>query len=720
MPGLFRIPGEKRGGRGKPVRLTIHRKSYYMQRWLIHNPWIHPFSLFTFCATKIQKIARGFILRKQGSLSKYLLWRRKKQNKNAEKRAAILKGPNAGGKSPQLDKYLAFLDKAKGGVVDKPSWLEGGYSVWCIVRIQSWYRMTKPRRRHCYAIQIINQIGAMIIQSAWKEKLIRMKDAVVKRAAAKIARIPPHRASVRIQLAWRSFCNRRIFSYYRDLVMNKLQGAPQDLLRTIVPAESDFLDRAAGAIVRFRLGGGIFPPKVYFKVYTHRGVCDVNAFAPRVYAKEKMVDAFQKNLQSVYIPKDLKKYNTGIRVGGSYFGTKVNSNTSTDEWYKREERNDWRPIASQAFDDILTPPWLQEGAVKKKEPAPFHFSKLKRKTDLLKQKKRRRRMWLMKAYHLAGADLTELRAEEENSLSTASISSPVRAANDAREASRHHDLHYGHTASSELVATATPGQLATIYSPVSSPVVSRNQTPDRHRPRSNSQGRDILISGSNNNNDNAANPHHISTTYSGALGGVDEGSVDPRHLYQREIGAPDGPKGMMGGVGVGHVGGHESMVDGDHDSISESLAFLSMSGAEHESRSLELDGSLEHNKYAQYYTGEGNNLSHTKGDRITLPSTSLASGDSNAMPHHHHQLQQQQVGTKLPPIASSNSNSNNFNKNRTDAVKQAVESKMRAIEGDEALLNWSMALDYDDYSKGWATLATSLPSSSRPAALYNP
>ena len=299
-----------------------------MQRWLLRNPWIHPFIVFVLSASKIQKVARGFIVRKQGKLQDYIGWRKRVKHGHFARTQVSVKG-----KSPQLDKYLRFLDKAKAGAVEPPEWLDGGYSVWCVVRIQAWFKMTKPRRRFLYMGHIIHHIAAMIIQAAIKAKLIRMRDKKLMQDAAKIARIPPHRASVRIQLAWRRFCNRRIFQYYRDLILNKLQGAPKDLLKTIVPHESELLDRACGAMVRFRLGGAIFPPKVFFKVYTHRAVCDVNAFAPRVYAEEKMVEAFQQNLQSVYIPKDRKKYSTGIRVGSSYFGTQVLSNTSTDEWY---------------------------------------------------------------------------------------------------------------------------------------------------------------------------------------------------------------------------------------------------------------------------------------------------------------------------------------------------------------------------------------------------
>ena len=221
-------------------------------------------------------------------------------------------------KVASVDRYLAFLDKAGEGVVSRPAWLDGGYSVWCVVRLQSWYRMTKPRRHHVYRKQIIHQIAAMIIQAQWKEKLARMRNDVIRREAAKIARIPPHRASVRIQLAWRSFCNRRIYAYYRDLVVNKLQGAPQDLLKTIVPHESELLDRAAGALVRFRLGGTIF--RVFFEAH---GVMRCQCLRSSVQEDGRR---FQQNIDRVNA-EDRKKYNTGS-AGGTYFGTKVKSNTS--------------------------------------------------------------------------------------------------------------------------------------------------------------------------------------------------------------------------------------------------------------------------------------------------------------------------------------------------------------------------------------------------------
>eukprot|EP00606_Chrysophyceae_sp_TOSAG23-5_P001163 GSChrysophyteH2.ASY1.ANO1.730.1 assembled CDS len=406
----WRQPGEPRGGRGKPCRLTINRKSHYMQRWFVYNPWLRPFIVFSFAASKIQKIIRGHLVRKAGELKDYVMQRynRKMAKIQAEREAKATRG------QPQLDKYLAFMDtlrQAEGhtrlgkAVMKAPKWVDGGYSAWCTVRIQAWYRAQVARRHFYLKKNVITQIASLVIQSAFRNhkyyqrQQIAEFEALEKKKRIKV-KTPVH-ASVCIQLAWRSHCNRRIYSYYRDLVVDKLQGAPQDLLRTIIPNEAMLLDRAAGVRVRFRLGGAVFPPKVYFKIFTYRGVCDVNAFAPRDYAKELPQEAFQANIKSQFIPKDQMKYNRNIRVGGTYFDTKVSSATSTDTWYKREEKNPWRPLASQLFDDVLTPPWMKDGVVEK-APEPFHFSQLKRKTDQVRARKLKKREWLRKAYMLAG------------------------------------------------------------------------------------------------------------------------------------------------------------------------------------------------------------------------------------------------------------------------------------------------------------------------------
>ena len=90
-----------------------------------------------------------------------------------------------------------------------------------------------------------------------------------------------------IQRAWRRFLNRRIFRYFRDLIVYKQNCDSHELLRHINPREAQLLDLKSGFCIRFRLGGCQFPPLIYYKVYTTQPVADIGAFAPRDYTQEK-------------------------------------------------------------------------------------------------------------------------------------------------------------------------------------------------------------------------------------------------------------------------------------------------------------------------------------------------------------------------------------------------------------------------------------------------
>ena len=182
--------------------------------------------------------------------------------------------------------------------------------------------------------------------------------------------------------------------------MFKLKGMPQELLKSICPSEVNACEKGAGIHLRFRLGGYRFPPKVYFKIFTHRAVCDVGAFAPRDYTVESPMEDIQRNNKVTSKSVSSLPSLTNIRVGCKYFGAKISTNASSfDGWYHRQENNPWRPIAAETFEELLTPPWLRE---KPHEQAPklFHYSKLRRKEDLKKFRKQRRREWMMKAYKI--------------------------------------------------------------------------------------------------------------------------------------------------------------------------------------------------------------------------------------------------------------------------------------------------------------------------------
>ena len=71
-------------------------------------------------------------------------------------------------------------------------------------------------------------------------------------------------------------------------------GDPAFLLRVLAPSEADFADEASGVHVRFRLGGESWPPTIFYKVFTHRNVADIGAFAPRDYSHEVKVKQGKK------------------------------------------------------------------------------------------------------------------------------------------------------------------------------------------------------------------------------------------------------------------------------------------------------------------------------------------------------------------------------------------------------------------------------------------
>ena len=385
--------------RRRPKRSCLLRKSPHMRRFHLRNPWTRPLMVFNYAAVLIQKVFRAYLSRlRQG--------RPGQEGPVARRRAAK---PRTVASNHQLDRYLAKLDYYKVTGKVRPEWLDGGFSSWCAVRIQSYWRMCRCWRREVRRKMMMYQIAALTIQNMWRYFWFTKLRPVVPTVTIKMkAAHDRASAALTIQRKWRSFCARRIFRYFSDLIRFKLKGAPGDLLRHIVPSEADLLDKAAGVHVRFRLGGTVFPPNVYFKIYTHRPLCDVNAFAPRDYSKEKVDVLVDPKYRFEKSPPPRKRGpqrrdegKQNIRVGARYIGTKVTTTVGIDQWYKRDENNPWRPIASQVMSDYLAPPWLKDEVARTRRTQPFHFSRLRRQADIDKEKMRRKREWMMKAYTLA-------------------------------------------------------------------------------------------------------------------------------------------------------------------------------------------------------------------------------------------------------------------------------------------------------------------------------
>jgi len=230
---------------------------------------------------------------------------------------------------------------------------------------------------------------------------------------------PEDKGAAALQGLWRSVASRRIFKYYRDLIQFRLAGDPRRLLRTINPREAALFDRATGIQVRFRLAGCAFPPTLVYKVFLLNPLCDVGAFAPRDYAAAKPTEPHLRHnkaaagtVRGARGPLSVHEEHTRlgqIRVGGTYFGTKVAGlgPEGTSGWYHRIENNGWRPVTQRQVTEAgkgdrgEAPPF---GAVAAAEQAAeegrmaFHYSRVRRREDKEALRRTKKREWLAAMY----------------------------------------------------------------------------------------------------------------------------------------------------------------------------------------------------------------------------------------------------------------------------------------------------------------------------------
>lgn len=209
------------------------------------------------------------------------------------------------------------------------------------------------------AIEDYRRFAALTIQRFYRGWIVRLhrsrQEAALREqqqatAAQNTAASRTYKAARAIQDSWRSYRNRRIFRFYRDLIKFREAADPRQLLRSINAPEASLVEPAAGLHIRFRLGGSSFPPILLYKVFTHRPVTDICAFGPRDYAAEAAASkptaaaATISHKQPAAAPTQQP---AGTSACSSTCSTSNNSSSRHKQragWYSRDDRNGWRPV----------------------------------------------------------------------------------------------------------------------------------------------------------------------------------------------------------------------------------------------------------------------------------------------------------------------------------------------------------------------------------------
>lgn len=275
---------------------------------------------------------------------------------------------------------------------------ERGFRDFTATRLQAWYRGRTAQWAYALARFPVYHIAALQLQFAWKA---HCQQRAFNLAAAsrsglgldEIAMLSPRaRAALRVQAAWRSYTNRRIFRYYRDLVTFRGAGDPAQMLRAINPGEAALLDAAMGASVRFRLGGWCFPPTIYYKVFTRRAVCDLNAFSPKNYAlsrqrvRKHQPGASDGNMGSTVY----------LRVGHALFRARQQA-ADTRGWYQRLEHNGWRPVTAKVMAEAAADP-VSRATSGKASSGMSLLPRPMRQQDREAMRRAKKREWMRKLY----------------------------------------------------------------------------------------------------------------------------------------------------------------------------------------------------------------------------------------------------------------------------------------------------------------------------------
>ncbi len=178
-------------------------------------------------------------------------------------------------------------------------------------------------------------VAAEVIQRAWRAAQVAMAHKAM--TVPLLLRLRAVRA---IQRAWRSYADRKVFKYFKNVVIGRTLTDPVAILKVICPSESHLSDAASGLYVRFRLGGPLFPPMLFYKVFTARPVTDIGAFAPRNYHARQTQEALRPSRVHI-ISQDRREKGTDGRV--------TVDESAANEWYRRFDNNNWRAVSGESI-----------------------------------------------------------------------------------------------------------------------------------------------------------------------------------------------------------------------------------------------------------------------------------------------------------------------------------------------------------------------------------
>jgi hypothetical protein len=143
--------------------------------------------------------------------------------------------------------------------------------------------------------------------------------------------------------------------------------------------------------LRFRLGGDCFPPRLLYKIFTHRPVADICSFCPRNYNAQQT-----SRSEGGQVATKAPVFST-TRIGWGERGDSASAG-----WYSREENNQWRQIDGKVFESGLT---LSE---RKPCKPVFHFCSKERVRQRELHRKQLQRKWRLAIYRCAPASAKKL------------------------------------------------------------------------------------------------------------------------------------------------------------------------------------------------------------------------------------------------------------------------------------------------------------------------